>query len=258
MARAPCYGLPSTHIPRVPSGKENGLRKSAWDILLWQLGFLARQLFSLKPGSFGFSMIINAVLGVFSPDTWKTLVAFLVLLFLPVASALDNEVTQSRPHGSASRATAWISLHSLVRILVGCLIALIVVIGGHLGGVVRILIGPLMGFTSVLWMTMRNDSAVRPEFSWIVFGAWSVLTLTYLCMHSFRVAYEKLYLLVTLAFAGLCICVLAFVQRSPTQGGLVTIVPLCVSFSAYAVAFFFPSRRSSQRRRVNHVEDGDQ
>lgn len=57
---------------------------------------------------------------------------------------------------------------------------------------VRILMGPLMGFTSVLWMTMRNDPAVRPEFSWIVFGAWSVLTLTYLCMHSFRVEYEKL------------------------------------------------------------------
>lgn len=167
IAQGPCYGLSPTHIPRVPSGKEDGPRKSVWDILLWQLGFLARQLFNLKLDSFGFSIIINAVLRVFSLDTWKTLVAFFVLLFLPVASALDNEVTQSPSHGSASRAIAWISLHSLVRILVGCLMALIVVIGGHLGGVVRILIGPLMGFTSVLWMTMRNDSAIRPEFSWM-------------------------------------------------------------------------------------------
>ena len=165
MAQGLCYGLSPTHIPHFPSGKEDEPRKSTWGILLWQLGFLARRLFSLKLDSFGYSIIINTVLGVISLDTRKTL-AFLVLLFLPVASALDNEVTQSRSYGSASRATAWISLHSLVRILVGCLIALIVVIGGHLGGVVKILIGPLMGFTSVLWMTMRNDPAVQPEFSW--------------------------------------------------------------------------------------------
>ena len=167
MAQGLCYGLSPTHMPRFPFRKEGEPRESTWDILLWQLGFLAWQLFNLKPNNFGYSIIINAVLGVFSLDARRMLVAFLVLLSLPVASALDNEVTRSRSHGSASRTIAWISLHSLVRILAGCLIALIVVISGHLGGVVKILIGPLMGFTSVLWMTMRNDSAVRPELSWM-------------------------------------------------------------------------------------------
>ena len=165
IAQGLCYGLLPTHIHHFPSGKEDEPRKSAWDILLWQLGFLTRQLFSLKLGSFGYSVITNTVLGVLSLDTRKTL-AFLLLLFLPVTSALDNEVTQSRSHGLAGRVIAWISLHSLVRIIVGCLIAIIVVIGGHRGGMVKILIGPLMGFTSVLWVTMRNDPAVRPEFSW--------------------------------------------------------------------------------------------
>lgn len=124
MAQGLCYGLSPTHIPHFPSGNEDEPQKSTWDIVLWQLGFLVRQLFNLKLGSFGYRNTINAVLGLFSLDTRKTL-AFIVLLFLPVASALDNEVTQSRSHGSASRAIAWISLHSLVRILVGCLIALI-------------------------------------------------------------------------------------------------------------------------------------
>ena len=149
MAQGFYYGLSPIHIPHFPSGNEDEPRKSAWDILLWQLGFLVRQLFNLKLGSFGYSIIINAVLGVFSLDTRKML-AFIVLLFLPVASALDNEVTQSQSYGLASRAIACISLHSLIRILVGYLIALIVVIGGYLGGVVKILIGPLIGFTSVL------------------------------------------------------------------------------------------------------------
>ena len=104
---------------------------------------------------------------MYPPDTLKKLVALLVLLFLPVASTLDNEVAPSPSHGSASRAFAWISFHGLVRIIVGCVIALIIMIGGHLGGVAKILTGPLMGFTSILWITMCNDSAVRPEFSWV-------------------------------------------------------------------------------------------
>ena len=103
----------------------------------------------------------------YPPDILEKLPALLVLLFLPVASALNNEVAPSPSHGSASSASASISFHGLVRVLVGCVIALIITVSGRLGGVAKILIGPLMGFTSVLSMTIRSDPAVRPEFSWV-------------------------------------------------------------------------------------------
>lgn len=255
MPQGPSYGPSPIYKLCVNSEKEDEPRSSVWTTLLSQLGFIAWHVFNLEPDGRRYGTIRSGFSHSFSSDNLKKHLALLVLLFLPVASALDNEVGPSRSHGSASRAFAWISLYSLVRILIGWVIALIIMIGGHLGGVAKTLTGPLMGFTSVLWMTMCNDSAVRPEYPWIVFGAWSVLALTYLCMHSIRVEYEKLYLLVTLAFAGVCICVLAFVQRSPTQGGLVTTVPPCVSFAAYAVAFFFPNRRNPRHRRVGNVED---
>jgi hypothetical protein len=34
-------------------------------------------------------------------------------------------------------------------------------------GTMKSLLGPLMGVTSVLWVMMRNDPAVRPELSWM-------------------------------------------------------------------------------------------
>lgn len=250
-------GLSPVDIPSVPRKEYNEYQKLEWDILRLKCGFLTLPFFDLKRGGPRYGIIANIFPKFRSPTIQKIFVACLTLSFLPVVSALDNEVAPSPSWGSTSTAVAWISFLSLVRILVGCSIALMIMIGGHLGGVMKTLVGPLMGFTSVLWMTMRNDSTIRSEFSWIVFGAWSALTLTYLCIHSFRVKYEKLYLLVTLAFAGLCICVLAFVQTSPTEGGLVTTVPLCVSFSAYAVAFFFPTRRISCCRRAEDVENGD-
>ena len=101
------------------------------------------------------------------PPDIPRLVALLALLFLPIASALDNEVSPSPSHGSSSRAFAWISFHGLARILAGCVVTIIIMIGGHLGRVAKTLTGPLMGFTSVLWMMVRNDPAVRPEFSWV-------------------------------------------------------------------------------------------
>ena len=50
------------------------------------------------------------------------------------------------------------------------------------------------------------------------------------------------YMLVSLAFAGLCLCLVALVQKSSIQGGLVTAIPPCTSFAAYAVAFAFADR----------------
>lgn len=46
----------------------------------------------------------------------------------------------------------------------------------------------------------------------------------------------------SLASAGLCLCIVALVQKSSIEGGLVTAIPPCTSFAAYAVAFVFPDR----------------
>lgn len=50
------------------------------------------------------------------------------------------------------------------------------------------------------------------------------------------------YMLMSLAFSGLCLCLVALVQKASIQGGLVTAIPPCTSFAAYAVAFAFPDR----------------
>lgn len=34
-------------------------------------------------------------------------------------------------------------------------------------GTMRSLLGPMMGATSILWVMMRNDPAVKPELSWM-------------------------------------------------------------------------------------------
>ena len=167
MPRGPSYGPSPIYKLHVTSEKEDEPRSSVLTTLLSQFGFVARHVFNLGLDGRHYGTTRSGCPHSFSSDNPKKHVALLVLLFLPVASALDNEVAPSRSHGSASRAFAWISLYSLVRILIGWVIALIIMIGGHLGGVAKTVTGPLMGFTSVLWMTMRNDSAVRPEYSWM-------------------------------------------------------------------------------------------
>ncbi|KAF2878544.1 hypothetical protein BDV95DRAFT_24924 [Massariosphaeria phaeospora] len=57
------------------------------------------------------------------------------------------------------------------RIVAGAFTGIFFVLGGYLGGAVRSLLGPLMGVTSVLWFIMRNDAAIKPAISWMVFGA---------------------------------------------------------------------------------------
>ncbi|KAF2186598.1 hypothetical protein K469DRAFT_141969 [Zopfia rhizophila CBS 207.26] len=129
------------------------------------------------------------------------------------------------------------------RIVTGASASVAVITAGYISGAVQLLLGPWMGITSVLWVMMRNDSAVKPELTWMVFGAWSVLFLTYLLVQCHRVAYHKPYILIVIVFAGICMCIIALVQKSSIQGGLVTTIPPCASFSAYAVAFLFPDRR---------------
>jgi hypothetical protein len=50
------------------------------------------------------------------------------------------------------------------------------------------------------------------------------------------------YILLTIAVASLSMGLVASVQKSTLQGGLVTAIPTCTSFAAYSVAYFFPTR----------------
>ncbi|KAJ8113650.1 hypothetical protein OPT61_g4254 [Boeremia exigua] len=108
------------------------------------------------------------------------------------------------------------------------------------------LLGPSTGVSSVLWLVMRNDAAIEPNWSWMVFGAWSLLMLLYFTVQCRRVANHSLYILLTIAVASFCMGMVALVQQSSLQSGLVTAIPPCASFAAYAVAYCFPERRSDQ------------
>ncbi|KAF2826160.1 hypothetical protein CC86DRAFT_370244 [Ophiobolus disseminans] len=68
--------------------------------------------------------------------------------------------------------------------------------------------------------------------------------LMYLSYHTKRVVHERLrYILLALAFSSICLFTVALVQKASIQGGLVTAIPPCASFAAYATAFCFPDRR---------------
>ncbi|UPX18577.1 uncharacterized protein EKO05_0008871 [Ascochyta rabiei] len=110
------------------------------------------------------------------------------------------------------------------------------------------LIGPSMGITSVLWLVMRNDAAVEAKLSWMVFGAWGLLMLLYLVIQRYPLLSHSLYILLTIAMASLCMCMVALVQQSSLQSGLVTAIPPCTSFAAYGVAYFFPEQRTTEPR----------
>lgn len=55
-------------------------------------------------------------------------------------------------------------------------------------------------------------------------------------------------MLASLGFAGTCLCIVALVQKSSIEGGIMTAIPPCMSFGAYAVAFAFPDRPRSTER----------
>lgn len=50
------------------------------------------------------------------------------------------------------------------------------------------------------------------------------------------------YILLTVIVGSACMCIVATIKESSLQGGLVTAIPPCTAFAAYAVAYFFPDR----------------
>ncbi|KAH7392947.1 hypothetical protein BKA66DRAFT_316727 [Pyrenochaeta sp. MPI-SDFR-AT-0127] len=135
-----------------------------------------------------------------------------------------------------------VSHHYRRRVPIGICLTFLVLIGHYAVAFSGTLVGPSMGITSVLWLMMRNDAAITPKASWMVLGAWSFLTLTYFMIQCHRVSNHRLYILLTVAITSFCMCLVAVVQKSSLQGGLVTAIPTCTSFAAYGVAYFFPDR----------------
>jgi hypothetical protein len=50
---------------------------------------------------------------------------------------------------------------------IGLFVTLLLLIGQSVAAFSRTLTGPMMGITSVLWLMMRNDSAISPKASWM-------------------------------------------------------------------------------------------
>ncbi|KAH7411721.1 hypothetical protein DE146DRAFT_771336 [Phaeosphaeria sp. MPI-PUGE-AT-0046c] len=164
--------------------------------------------------------------------------AFLTLVAPAAAAAADNDLYAS----FRTNANGHTRGHNLE---VSQLLALLILLAQYGVAASGALVGPLMGITGVLWLIMRNDAAIDPKLSWMVFGLWSLAILTYFMLQCHRVGNHRLYILVTVSIASTCVFLVALtlVQRTSFQGGLVTVIPPCASFAAYMVAYFFPERR---------------
>ncbi|KAF2443746.1 hypothetical protein P171DRAFT_522244 [Karstenula rhodostoma CBS 690.94] len=197
----------------------------------------AESLPSLDVGGTTMELIMRTIRCLEAGAMSKCIAALTCAVLIAPAAAMDDQLVLGRAFPIPD-----VEVHQVPMIAIGTLTSMLFLCGGYLMGAARSLVGPLMGVSSVLYFMMRNDAAVEPVLAWGVLGAWSVFTLMYLNLQCRRVTYDKIYMLMSLAFAGLSLCVVALVQKSAIQGGLVTAIPPCTSFAAYAVAFLFPDR----------------
>ncbi|KAF2647369.1 hypothetical protein K491DRAFT_723494 [Lophiostoma macrostomum CBS 122681] len=144
----------------------------------------------------------------------RFLAILLIFRMMIIAEALDNDRTgivpfdpQHQEEAANGSPILWIWMPQLVQLFAGAFTGIFLILSGHLTGAARTLLGPLMGITGIMWFIMRNDAAIKPVVSWI------------------RLAVHQLYLLLTLAFAGICLCIIGLVQKSSIPGGLVTAIP---------------------------------
>ena len=82
------------------------------------------------------------------------------MLVMPV-SALDEPQAVS-----STAAAAAASYYYHPRYPIGFFISLLVLIGQSFASFSSTLVGPAMGVTSVMWLMLRNDSAISPRESW--------------------------------------------------------------------------------------------
>jgi hypothetical protein len=94
------------------------------------------------------------------PTWWtRVLVCLLCATYTPQAAALDDEYALGpiRPHLYSNQGQA----------RQGLFIQCCVLIGGVAFTVSSSLLGPLTGISSMLWLMMRNDSAIDPRLAWM-------------------------------------------------------------------------------------------
>lgn len=88
------------------------------------------------------------------------------------AAAMDHQVVWGIAPFVFSEA---VDPHQVPRVAIGTCAGMVFLWGGYFMGVAKSVVGPLMGFTSVLYMMMRNDDAVKPVLAWayvISLAAW--------------------------------------------------------------------------------------
>jgi len=91
----------------------------------------------------------------------RLLFAVLFMMLVKPATALDEPQALSP---TAAAAAAGYYYHP--RYPIGFFISLLLLIGQSFASFSSTLVGPAMGITSVLWLMLRNDSAISPRASW--------------------------------------------------------------------------------------------
>ena len=125
-------------------------------------------VFRKQPGEASMPVRIPNILPSFKTIS-VPLTIFLVLtnLVVPVAS-MDNQISlatypvQNTHGGHMANQNSQPPLR-LPFLAIGTMSFVAV---GYMATLASHMLGPLMGITSVLWFIMRNDTAVRPSFSW--------------------------------------------------------------------------------------------
>lgn len=97
-------------------------------------------------------------------------------------------------------------------------------------------LSPAMTFSSIMFVILRNDPEVRPEIAWMMFGVWASATTSYMWTRKKRMSSGNFYCYFVMTFltTGMCMYTIAIAQDSSLRDGLVTAIPPCAAFSAYA------------------------
>ncbi|PSN70735.1 hypothetical protein BS50DRAFT_570244 [Corynespora cassiicola Philippines] len=119
--------------------------------------------------------------------------------------------------------------------------------GCCVGNIFHKWLAPMMGITSVVWVIMRGDPSVKPEYAWLMFSYWLALYVAYMIVQNHRVGKGRPYVFATITAGSICLCISALFQKPGVHGGLAAASPPCASFAAYAVAYFWPNRNPSRQ-----------
>lgn len=102
-----------------------------------------------------FGKVLQSFGSILNPGLLTVLALSSLVVPTAAMETSDNVAVLYRPHTYA------------VRIGIGACIGIGMIVCGRIGGAVKTLLGPIMGTSSVLFLMLRNDSAIRPEIAWM-------------------------------------------------------------------------------------------